>query len=68
MNKRKNQVSKKAKNMMYAQQVQHLPTEIKNMADLVNLIESKLRPKRYAIIDTIKTQTKPASRKRQTFI
>lgn len=59
MNKRKNQVSKKAKNMMYAQQVQHLPTEIKNMADLVNLIESKLRPKRYAIIvhdkDTDKT-------------
>lgn len=51
--------SKKAKNMMYAQQLQHLPAGIQNRDDLVNLIESKLRPKRYAIIvhdkDTDKT-------------
>ncbi len=42
--------NKKAKNMMYAQKVQHLPEEIQNMADLIQLIENKLRPKRYAII------------------
>ena len=51
--------NKKAKNMMYTQQVQHLPAGIQNHDDLVNLIESKLRPRRYAIIvhdkDTDKT-------------
>lgn len=42
--------NKKAKNMMYAQQVQHLPEGIQNMADLIQLIENKLRPDRYAIV------------------
>ena len=59
MNKRKNQTGKKAKNLMYTQQLQHLPAGIQNHDDLVNLIESKLRPRRYAIIvhdkDTDKT-------------
>ena len=40
----------KCKNMMYAQQVQHLPAGIKTKEDLVNLIKSKLKPQRYAII------------------
>ena len=44
--------------MMYTQQLQHLPAGIKNMTDLVNLIESKLRPKRYAIITHDKEKDK----------
>ena len=40
----------KCKNMMYAQQVQHLPAGIKTKEDLINLIKRKLKPQRYAII------------------
>lgn len=40
----------KAKNMMYVQQLQHLPDKIKDKADLINVIENDLRPARYALI------------------
>lgn len=40
----------KYKNMMYAQQVQHLPEGIRDRNALVNLIDEKLKPEKYAII------------------
>lgn len=40
----------RAKNLMYAQQLRHLPQGIKTAEDLASLIESKLSPTRYAVI------------------
>lgn len=40
----------KVKNMMYTQQVSHLPSGIQTPEDLEALIAKRLRPKRYAII------------------
>lgn len=40
----------RAKNMMYAQQLRHLPPGIKTAEDLAQLIEAKLNPARYAVI------------------
>lgn len=40
----------KAKNLMYAQQLRHLPQGIKTAEDLASLIENKLNPVRYAVI------------------
>lgn len=40
----------KAKNLMYAQQLQYLPQGIKTKEDLAELIETKLNPTRYAVI------------------
>lgn len=40
----------RAKNLMYAQQLQHLPKGIETAEDLASLIENKLNPVRYAVI------------------
>lgn len=40
----------KAKNMMYTQQVSHLPSGVQTPEDLEALIVKRLRPKRYALI------------------
>lgn len=40
----------KAKNLMYAQQLRHLPQGIRTAEDLAELIETKLNPVRYAVI------------------
>ena len=40
----------RCKNMMYVQQVQHLPTKIADKDKLIAVIENELRPQRYAII------------------
>lgn len=40
----------KAKNLMYTQQLRHLPQGIKTAEDLAKLIETKLNPTRYAVI------------------
>lgn len=40
----------RAKNLMYAQQLRHLPQGIKTAEDLAELIETKLNPVRYAVI------------------
>lgn len=40
----------RAKNMMYAQQLRHLPSGIKTAEDLAQLIEAKLNPVRCAVI------------------
>lgn len=40
----------KVKNMMYTQQVSHLPSGVQTPEDLEALIAKRLRPKRYAII------------------
>lgn len=40
----------RAKNLMYAQQLRHLPQDIKTAEDLAELIETKLNPVRYAVI------------------
>ena len=40
--------SSRVKNMMYEQQVIHLP--VRSTKDLIDLIEKKLAPKRYALI------------------
>ena len=40
----------KVKNMMYTQQVSHLPSGIQTPEDLEALIAKRLRPKRYALI------------------
>lgn len=42
--------SPKAKNLMYTQQLRHLPQGIKTAEDLAKLIETKLNPVRYAVI------------------
>ena len=42
--------SPKAKNLMYTQQLRHLPQGIKTAEDLASLIEKKLNPTRYAVI------------------
>ena len=44
-----NKIGPKAKNMMYVQQIKHLPSGIKGIEDLIKKIES-LNPKKYAAI------------------
>lgn len=39
---------RKCKNMMYTQQIQHLPAKTKE--NLIKIVETKLNPKRYAVI------------------
>ena len=40
----------RCKNMMYTQQIDHLPPDIKTVKDLADRIESALGPKEYAAI------------------
>lgn len=45
-----NNKTPKVKNMMYTQQVSHLPSGVQTPEDLEALIVKRLRPKRYAVI------------------
>ena len=40
----------RCKNMMYVQQVKHLPAKIADKDKMIAVIENELKPQRYAII------------------